>query len=571
MTDSAIHAPQRLNSQGYDMSNENALATLAQELNNYLSRQYVAYPLIANTQIPQLDNAKIVVNPANQLDNVGSVVYTREEQVATAIAQAVNAVNSWRKYTIEQRAAALNQMADLLELNRNELIGLLVREAGKTISNAISEIREAVDFCRYYAAQALAEFSGNNYTALGVVVCISPWNFPLAIFIGEISSALVVGNSVIAKPSNQTNLIAFFAVSLFHQAGIPQDVLQLLPGSGSVLGNLLTQDSRINGVIFTGSTETAQSINKNLAQHDSHSVLIAETGGQNAMIVDSSTLPEQVVADIVTSGFDSAGQRCSALRVLYLQAEIADKIIDMLKGVMDELNIGNPADLATDIGPVIDARSRDDLLAHIANMKTKNRTIYQARLSAQCQAGHFVPPTIIEIDNIHELAREVFGPIIHIIRFANDELAQIITQINSSGYGLTQGVHSRVSSTTKLVYENIHAGNIYVNRNMVGAVVGVQPFGGEGMSGTGPKAGGPLYLYRLVKTTHNPQLGQVMVANQPMAEKVQQFIAQLTMLSAKEQQDLSAYATKVCQATLLDKRVNLVGPTGEDNFMYFNG
>ncbi|MFN7095500.1 MAG: aldehyde dehydrogenase family protein, partial [Burkholderiales bacterium] len=291
------------------------------------------------------------------------------------------------------------------------------------------------------------------------------WNFPLAIFIGEISSCLVAGNSVIAKPSYQTNLIAFLAIQLFHQAGVPNDVLQFMPGSGSVIGNKLTQDPRVKGVIFTGSTEVAQTINQNLAAKDIPSVLIAETGGQNAMIVDSSALPEQVVTDVITSGFDSAGQRCSALRVLYLQADIADKVLHMLKGAMNELRVGNPANLATDVGPVIDTNAQKILLEHIAKMKPQARMFHQAPLTTDCKDGVFVAPTLIEIGSIGELEHEIFGPVIHVIRFSANELDQVIAEINSSGYGLTQGLHSRIEQTAIKVYENIKAGNIYINRN----------------------------------------------------------------------------------------------------------
>jgi RHH-type proline utilization regulon transcriptional repressor/proline dehydrogenase/delta 1-pyrroline-5-carboxylate dehydrogenase len=566
-----IYPHQRLNSKGYDLANDDILLNLSNNLNSCLSKQYIAYPLIANLPPPSLNNAKPVINPANKYDQVGHIISTTVEQVASAIDNAVGGYNAWSNLECNHRANILYKMADLIELNSDELIGLLVREAGKTIANAISEIREAVDFCRYYATVATLEFTNNQYKPLGVVVCISPWNFPLAIFIGEISSALVVGNAVIAKPSNQTNLIAFYAVSLFHKAGVPNNVLQLLPGSGSLLGNLLTKDIRINGVIFTGSTETAQLINKNLASKNTNSVLIAETGGQNTMIVDSSTLPEQAVTDIVSSGFDSAGQRCSALRVLYLQADIADKIIDMLKGVMDELIIGNPMDLATDIGPVIDSNAMNDLVTHIAAMKLKARQIYQTKLPTTSSDGYFIPPTIIEIGSINELTREVFGPIIHIIRFASNQLEDIINQINSSGYGLTQGIHSRINSTSKLIYEKIRAGNIYVNRNMVGAVVGVQPFGGEGLSGTGPKAGGPLYLYRLVRSNINPQIdnfaNKTVVAN----NELDSFVNQLKhIFSDSQYNDLLNYAKMVNQTTLINRRIDLVGPTGESNFMYFS-
>ena len=559
----------RLNSKGLDLTDELFLMKLQTSLDLLSGKKYTAYPLVANLDTTHRSLAHGVVNPANLSDVLGSVIHADLSDVDYAMNNAVAAYPSWSKVESKQRAEILLAVADKMEENYHELLNILVRESGKTLQNAIGEVREAVDFCRYYANQVINEFSNDTHKSLGVMVCISPWNFPLAIFMGEISSALVTGNTVIAKPSEQTNLVAFYAVNLFYEVGLPRDVLQLMPGSGSVIGNALTKHKDIKGVIFTGSTETAQTINKNLASVGHEYVLIAETGGQNAMIVDSSALPEQVVADVVSSGFDSAGQRCSALRVLYLQVDIADTVLEMLKGAMAELRVGSPTNIATDIGPVIDVKARKILLDHIERMRHQARMFYQAPLRPECANGIFVPPTLIEIGSINELQREVFGPVVHVIRFSASELDDVIKEINSSGYGLTQGVHSRIEATAKKIYENIKAGNIYINRNMVGAVVGVQPFGGEGLSGTGPKAGGPLYLHRLVSADAYMKVGDTVrkynFANlDSFMEKVEKY-----GFNADEKQMLSIHANLMRYQSPLTMQVNLPGPTGEQNFMFF--
>jgi RHH-type proline utilization regulon transcriptional repressor/proline dehydrogenase/delta 1-pyrroline-5-carboxylate dehydrogenase len=390
------------------------------------------------------------------------------------------------------------------------LMTLAVREAGKTIPDAVAEVREAVDFCRYYAAQAVQHFARpaelpgptgeRNRLYLrgrGVFACISPWNFPLAIFTGQITAALAAGNAVIAKPAEQTPLIAAFAVQLLHRAGVPVDVLHLLPGDGAKIGGALVQDPRIAGVAFTGSTETARAINQSLAKREGAIVpFIAETGGQNCMLADSSALPEQVVRDVLASSFQSAGQRCSALRVLFLQSEVADKIITMLKGAMAELSLGDPALLATDVGPVIDDEAKATLEAHSERMKREAKLLLELPLPQDAGRGSFFAPRAFEIDSLSRLTREVFGPILHVIRYRADRLDRVLDAINATGYGLTLGIHSRIDETARRIHERLKVGNAYVNRNMIGAVVGVQPFGGEGLSGTGPKAGGPHYLYR---------------------------------------------------------------------------
>jgi RHH-type proline utilization regulon transcriptional repressor/proline dehydrogenase/delta 1-pyrroline-5-carboxylate dehydrogenase len=389
-------------------------------------------------------------------------------------------------------------------------MALCVREAGKTLPDAIAEVREAADFCRYYAAQARAHFAGptrlpgptgeENTLRLagrGVFLTISPWNFPLAIFTGQVAAALVAGNAVIAKPAEQTGLVAARAVRLFREAGVPDDVLHLLPGDGATLGGALIPDDRIAGVAFTGSTATAKRINRMLAERDGAIVpLIAETGGQNAMIVDSTALPEQVVVDLVASAFHSAGQRCSACRVLYVQDGVADKLLTMLSGAVDTLKVGDPALLETDVGPVIDDEARSMLEGHAKRMDREGRLLMQAEVQPGLENGTFFAPRAYEIDSIRRLQGEVFGPVLHVVRWKGGELDRVLDEIESTGYGLTLGVHSRIERTAAYVAERVGVGNMYVNRNMVGAVVGVQPFGGQGLSGTGPKAGGPHYLFR---------------------------------------------------------------------------
>jgi len=374
----------------------------------------------------------------------------------------------------------------------------------------LSEVREAVDFLRYYAARARAEFAMPQRLpgptgeqdeiglhGRGVFVCISPWNFPLSIFTGQIAAALAAGNAVIAKPAEQTPLVAAAAVRQLLAAGIPGDVLHLLPGDGETVGAALVADPQIAGVAFTGSTETGRAINQSLAARPGPiAPLIAETGGQNAMIVDSSALAEQVVADAIVSAFDSAGQRCSALRLLYVQDDIADRLLPMLTGAMAELSIGDPALLATDVGPVIDEPARQALERHAARMAQEGRLLYQCKLPSGTEHGTFFAPRAFEIDSLSRLTREVFGPILHVIRYRADRLDRVLDAINATGYGLTLGIHSRIDETARRIHERLKVGNAYVNRNMIGAVVGVQPFGGEGLSGTGPKAGGPHYLYR---------------------------------------------------------------------------
>ncbi|WP_144961303.1 trifunctional transcriptional regulator/proline dehydrogenase/L-glutamate gamma-semialdehyde dehydrogenase [Pseudomonas oryzihabitans] len=501
---SALYGAERCNSSGLDLSSEHRLGSLSAALLASGNTAWEARPLLGRASEPSI--AQPVLNPADRRDRVGQVSNATRADVDIALEEALAAAPIWQSTPPEQRAAALDRAAELMEAQIQPLMGLLVREAGKTYANAIAEVREAVDFLRYYAALVRRDFANDSHRPLGPVVCISPWNFPLAIFSGQIAAALAAGNTVLAKPAEQTPLIAAQAVRILLEAGIPEGVLQLLPGEGSTIGAALVNDVRVKGVMFTGSTEVAQILARNIAGRlDAQGrpiPLIAETGGQNAMIVDSSALAEQVVADVVASAFDSAGQRCSALRVLCVQDDVADRVLEMLKGAMAECRLGNPENLAIDIGPVIDGEAKATIDKHIQTLRGKGRRVHQGgRVEGDAiHRGTFVMPTLIELESLAELGREVFGPVLHVVRYGRKDLDKVIDQINATGYGLTFGVHTRIDETIAKVVERAHAGNLYVNRNMVGAVVGVQPFGGEGLSGTGPKAGGPLYLYRLLST-----------------------------------------------------------------------
>lgn len=498
----------RKNSLGFDWSDRQERIQFKKQLETIDYAAWQAYPLIANKKPLQADLLLYSPQQANKI--IGKVTHATIEEVEQALVQAELAFKNWSAQTVDQRACCLERFAELLEQHRPELLAMLCMEAGKTWQDALGELREAIDYCYYYAMAArelmlmpriLPGYTGElNALSLhprGIIVCISPWNFPLAIFTGQIVAALATGNVVIAKPAEQTPLIATLATKLMHEAGVPAAALQLLPGSGELIGGALVADERINGVIFTGSTETARLINHGLAQRKGEIIpLIAETGGQNAMIVDSSALLEQVVADVIVSAFGSAGQRCSALRILYLQEEIYSQTLERLKGAIDELQLADPAWLSTDIGPVIDAEALKNLQNHCEKMKNEAEIVYQYQISDNCRSG-FMPPTIIAIPSIHSLKQEVFGPVLHVISYKKDQLDTVINDINSTNYGLTLGIHSRINERVNYIRQRVHAGNCYVNRNMIGAVVGLQPFGGEGLSGTGPKAGGPHYLLRL--------------------------------------------------------------------------
>jgi RHH-type proline utilization regulon transcriptional repressor/proline dehydrogenase/delta 1-pyrroline-5-carboxylate dehydrogenase len=503
-----LYGGERPNSRGVNLANGQELRELAKAMQPFARSSWDVKPMVAQSPATG-GESKPNVNPANSFDTIGQVRQASVEEIDQAISDARAFAVEWDQTPAEDRASMLEKAAELMEDSLPELMALCAREAGKTVHDSVSEIREAVDFLRYYSAQARKHFSAptvlpgptgeHNELSLhgkGVFVCISPWNFPLAIFVGQVSAALAAGNTVLAKPAEQTPAIAATAVSILHRAGIPVSALQLLPGDGASVGARLTADSRIDGVAFTGSTETARLINRSLAERDAPlATLIAETGGQNAMLVDSSALPEQVVEDTIASAFHSAGQRCSALRVLYLQNDVADRILELLAGAMDELVMGDPRLLLTDIGPVIDEDALQGLQAHVDRMDKEGRLIARFALPENL-SGHFFAPCAYEIDSIKQLKREVFGPVLHVIRYRSQDLDQVIEDINNTNYGLTLGVHSRIDRTQRLIARRVRAGNCYVNRSMIGAVVGVQPFGGEKLSGTGPKAGGPHYMFR---------------------------------------------------------------------------
>ena len=560
-----LYGKDRLNSQGVDFSNETVLQNLQEKLNQASSEDFHAASIV-NGEARNVGEAQPVRNPADHNDVVGTVSFADAALAQEAIGAAVAALPEWSAKPASERADCLRRFADLLEQHTPALMMLAVREAGKTLNNAVAEVREAVDFCRYYANEAENTLS-KDAKAVGAIVAISPWNFPLAIFTGEVVSALAAGNTVIAKPAEQTSLIATYAVSLMHQAGIPTSALQLVLGAGDV-GSALTGDARIGGVIFTGSTEVARLINKALSKRDDSPVLIAETGGQNAMIVDSTALPEQVCLDVLNSAFDSAGQRCSALRILCVQEDVADKMVNIIKGAMDELVVGKPTQLTTDIGPVIDAEAQQNLLAHINKMKGVAKAYHEIKTAADVDDNNstFVRPILFELNNLNELQREVFGPVLHVVRYRASELDQLIDQINAKGYALTSGVHSRIEGTVDHIRDRIEAGNIYVNRNIVGAVVGVQPFGGHGLSGTGPKAGGSFYLQRLVRTPEwvAPTLSRIGQADEDALKRLETLVHKLPF-NAEEKKAAAAALGHARVRTLRKAETVLVGPTGERN------
>ena len=540
-----LYGTERPNSRGLDLSSEHELARLAPALQDSARQPWQAGPLLA--QDVELASKVLVLNPADHRNVVGLVQEATESDVDHAIAWAHEAAPQWAATPPAERAAALARAADLLEQQTPALLGLLMREAGKTCSNAIAEVREAVDFLRYYGAQVQHSFGNTTHIPLGPVVCISPWNFPLAIFMGQVAAALAAGNTVLAKPAEQTPLVAAQAVRTLWQAGIPRAAVQLLPGQGETVGARLVGDDRVMGVVFTGSTEVARLLQRNIAGRLDAAghpvVLIAETGGQNAMIVDSSALVEQVVGDAVASAFDSAGQRCSALRVLCVQEDAAE--------------------------------ARSGILVHIETLRSKGHRVFQhhARTTFVTDHGTFVPPTLIEISSITELEREVFGPVLHLVRYARKDLPRLLQQINATGYGLTLGVHTRIDETIAQVVDQAHAGNVYVNRNMVGAVVGVQPFGGEGLSGTGPKAGGPMYLLRMLSRYPADALATSLAqadVDRPRDEAQRQpLLANLQVLEDWARSQKNTVLEHTCQdlAATTPSGVlrTLPGPTGEIN------
>ncbi|MGC0864098.1 trifunctional transcriptional regulator/proline dehydrogenase/L-glutamate gamma-semialdehyde dehydrogenase [Pantoea agglomerans] len=573
-----LYGDNRVNSAGLDMANEHRLASLSSALLSSAAQPCLAEPMIDGEA--GAGELRDILNPAAPGDRVGQVREATEQEVSVALDAAVNSGPIWFATPPQERAAILERAAQIMEGQMQQLLGILVREAGKTYNNAIAEVREAVDFLYYYAGMVRDDFDNETHRPLGPVVCISPWNFPLAIFTGQIAAALAAGNSVLAKPAEQTPLIAAQAVQILLDAGVPPGVLQLLPGQGETVGAQLTGDVRVRGVMFTGSTAVATLLQRNLAgrldQHGRPVPLIAETGGMNAMIVDSSALTEQVVIDIVASAFDSAGQRCSALRLLCIQEDVADHTLKMLRGAMAECRMGNPERFSTDIGPVIDAEAKANIDRHIQAMRNKGFTVYQAvqdnpQDSKEWNSGTFVKPTLIELGQVSDLDKEIFGPVLHVVRFTRTNLPQLVEQINASGYGLTLGVHTRIDETIAQVTANARVGNLYVNRNMVGAVVGVQPFGGEGLSGTGPKAGGPLYLYRLL--AHRPDSALRLTFDRQDAERPadstlrQSLLAPHLALSnwAKDKPELAELCQHYGDLAQAGVVRLLPGPTGERN------
>ena len=566
---------ERSNSSGIDLSDEEALAELGASLLQSTSNDWCATP--TGGGVATASSMRTLCNPADSRDVVGQVQEASSEIAGRAVSLAAEAFSAWSQLECNKRAAMLEKAADALQAEMPMLIGLLVREAGKTAANAIGEVREAIDFLRYYAKEGRATLQpcaspvltnrAPENRALGPVVCISPWNFPLAIFIGQIAAALVTGNTVLAKPAEETPLIAAQAIRILHDAGIPENVVQFLPGDG-VLGAALVADEKTVGVIFTGSTEVARLIQQQLASRVSATgapiPLIAETGGQNVMIVDSSALAEQVVADVLASAFDSAGQRCSALRVLCLQQDCAGPILAMLKNALAELTVGCPDQLKTDIGPVITAEAQERILAHIAAMRAAGCAVEQILLGEATAQGIFVAPTIIEIESIDQLDQEVFGPVLHVLSYRRDELDALVEAINATGYGLTFGVHTRLNSTIDKLVSRISAGNIYVNRNIIGAVVGSQPFGGNGLSGTGPKAGGPLYLGRLLASPPQCRIKWPALSDPAL----QNFTDWLTK---SPDFDFDVDTQAVAAASGLGYRAELPGPVGESNRYELHG
>ena len=564
----AIYGVARRNAKGWDLTNVEDVNMIEMQRVKFKAHQWQGGAVLAAKV--QGRDIQEVRNPAQPGDLVGHVVQASITDIESAIGAAQSAFPSWSAQPVEERNACICRIADLFEIHAYELFALATREAGKNMVDAIAEIREAVDFARYYAHQAQENAALGS--GRGVIACISPWNFPLAIFAGQVLAALAAGNSVIAKPASNTVLIATRAVELMHEAGIPKAVLQLLPGAGNRVGTALTSDARIAGVCFTGSIATAQHINRMMAESlAADAPLVAETGGLNAMIVDSTALPEQVVRDVLSSAFQSAGQRCSALRMLYVQEDIAEHLLEMLFGAMDQLSIGNPWLISTDIGPVIDLGAKQKIEAHCRKFANLGRVMKTIPAPEQ---GFFVSPTVIKLEGIHELEEEIFGPILHVATFKADEIDQVINQINAKGFGLSFGLHTRMDKQIERIVKRVKAGNIYINRNQIGAIVGSQPFGGEGLSGTGPKAGGPHYVRRFMKSAPMAQI-EVYATPTVSASQLQHAIE---TMDAKEKEGGQALdLPKQLQplfgelpATLAATAKEMPGPTGELNRLSFH-
>jgi len=517
-----LFAPERANSAGFNFADGQAVDALLKECQRASQQPWSAAPIVSGQS--RVGGASPLFNPADTSEQIGSVATADAATVDSAIGTALRAQEDWDAAGGERRAAVLERAAILYEEHTAALVARCVREAGKTLPDAIGEVREAVDFLRYYAARARRDFSHEatlpgptgerNLLRLrgkGVFGCISPWNFPLAIYTGQVAAALAAGNTVVAKPAEQTPLTAAYATGLLLQAGVPPDALQFVPGDGAEVGGALTRDPRLAGVVFTGSTDTARLIERSMAARPGAiGTLIAETGGLNVMLADSSALAEQLVLDVVQSGFNSAGQRCSALRILLVQEEIAPRVKTLLAGAMDDVVLGDPARLETDVGPVIDDEALAMLEKHAAHI-VKGASWSHRVPKAGNAKGRFFAPLAVEIASLASMQREVFGPVVHLLTYRARDLDAVVTAVNALGYGLTLGIHTRIDGLAQRIARELRVGNVYINRNMIGAVVGVQPFGGMGLSGTGPKAGGPYYLHRMANeqtiTTNTSAIG----------------------------------------------------------------
>lgn len=566
---------QRRNSQGLDLNDRETSQVLVRDMRNAADTLPVASPLLAVPAQPEPPFC--ITDPASRQQCIGTACFASAQDVDAALDVAAHYAPVWSKIDGLHRKAILERAAQGIEDSRSVLIALLCNEAGRTIPNGVAEVREAVDFLRYYASQ----IPFLNGVPLGPVACISPWNFPLAIFVGQIAGALAAGNVVLAKPAEQTPLVALAATDLLHEAGVPREALQLLLGLGETVGARLIEDERVRAVLFTGSNTVAASIHRVLSrrmeEHLADIPLVAETGGQNAMIVDSSALPEQVVQDAMLSAFDSAGQRCSALRILCLQEENADVVIHMLRAAIAERSIGHPTQLSTDIGPLIDASAYERVRQHVERMAARGHEVVQMPVPMACRHGSFYPPTILFINSVSEIGPEVFGPVLHVLRYRRERLPDLVDSLNATGYGLTLGIQSRIDATVDAIVSAARVGNVYVNRNMIGAAVGVQPFGGDGLSGTGPKAGGPLYLHRLQRdsvprlvlpgdamaNSALPALQGSMSGTNDAALRWQVF------LRNRQEAWLVERFAQYCTEALSGKAFDLPGPTGERNTLVF--
>jgi len=561
-----IFGDQRRNSRGWDITDPVTVAGIEEGRGKFREHQWKGGPILAVES--SSDDVHEVRNPANPDDLVGHITFTSEADISAALDAAQDGFKSWSARSAEERAACIRKVGALYEEHAYELFALTTREAGKSLLDAVAEIREAVDFGMFYANEGIRYEKHGE--ARGVMCCISPWNFPLAIFSGQILASLAAGNAVVAKPAESTSLLAVRAVELMHEAGIPGDAIQLLPGTGATVGSALTSDPRVTGVCFTGSMATAQRINKAMAGHMApDALLVAETGGLNAMIVDSTALPEQVVRDVLASSFQSAGQRCSALRMLYVQKDIADNLLEMLYGAMEELGIGDPWQLSTDVGPVIDEPARKKIVDHCNRFEQAGKLLKKMDVPGK---GRFVSPAVLKVSGIEELEEEIFGPVLHVATFEARDIDKVVEAVNARGYGLTFGVHSRVDRRIEHITSRIHVGNIYVNRNQIGAIVGSQPFGGEGLSGTGPKAGGPLYVRRFLKgkTVEKSSSSSAGIIG---ADKAQKLIDKVVSVKApgpeERQQTLKPFFGEV-PAPMDKGYLEMPGPTGEQNHLSFH-